>query len=496
MANEKISELELSTDLKNASVPFIRDGGNYRAPAWIFGFTPYDLQRDYGATADGRTAAEGGTDQAAWEAARVDFEIAGKSGFFYLGSHGHYMLDGARQDTGRGNAQFLLPSRHVLNDQQISFGLVGSGMAPPIFSVVGSQPLPETHVIVESTLDAGGDVGGAMIGGWGPSGSYLDYTFVHFFTSGVNYRCPVNPKITALDLSRVCSVDIDGTVIDASEWAVTDMVEPTTATSFGVKLPGLANGAHTRIGSLTIGGFYYGFRSSEHLNAFQLDIFGCKYVGQLQGADHASYITRLQQIHCTYGLEFLGPHYLQVAQMNIERAPSGDGWTETIDDFHDPANYAKGEVTWHAVLGYVGTVHTFTADGGSGVRFRELGNNSGGGAAEPITAAASDEFTPITAGTDKVTFRNVGAKTITGVRASLTTAQTSGSIFTVDINVNGSSILSTKLTIDNGEATSVTAATPAVIGSSALGDNDVVSIDVDSIGSGNATGLKVSLLFS
>lgn len=494
MADKKISELTLAANLVGAFLPVAQGGDNHKAPAWLFGWTPYDLQRDYGATADGRTAAEGGTDQAAFEAARADFETAGKSGFFYL-RPGHYILDGARQDTGRGNAQFLLPSRHVLNDQQISFGLIGAGMAPPIFSVVGAQPLPETHVIVESTLDAGGDVGGAMIGGWGPSGSYLNYTFVHFFTSGINYRCPENSKITALDLSKVCSVDIDGTVIDASEWAVTDMVEPTTASSFGVKLPGLANGAHTRIGSLTIGGFYYGFQCSEHLNAFQLDLFGCKYVGQMLGADHASYITRLQQIHCTHGLEFLGIHYLQVAQMNIERAPSGDGWTETVDDFYDPSNYAKGEVAWHAVLGYVGTVHTFTANGGSGMHFREIGNSSVG-ATEPITAAASDEFTPITAGTGKVTFRNVGTKTVVGVRASLTTAQTSGSIFTIDINVNGSSILSTKLTIDNGETTSATAATPAVIGSSALADNDAISIDVDSIGSGNATGLKVSLLFA
>ena len=41
--------------------------------------------------------------------------------------------------------------------------------------------------------------------------------------------------------------------------------------------------------------------------------------------------------------------------------------------------------------------------------------------------------------------------TLTSVRASLSTAQTIGSIFTVDINESGSSVLSTKLTIDNTE---------------------------------------------
>jgi hypothetical protein len=86
------------------------------------------------------------------------------------------------------------------------------------------------------------------------------------------------------------------------------------------------------------------------------------------------------------------------------------------------------------------------------------------------------------------------AMTLTDVRASLTTAQSSGAIFTVDINKAGASILSTKLTIDNGEKTSVTAATPAVISDSSLGDDSEITIDIDQIGNGSATGLKVYLI--
>ena len=41
----------------------------------------------------------------------------------------------------------------------------------------------------------------------------------------------------------------------------------------------------------------------------------------------------------------------------------------------------------------------------------------------------------------KITFRMPYAMTLTSVRASLKTAQTSGSIFTVDINESGSSVL-------------------------------------------------------
>lgn len=113
---------------------------------------------------------------------------------------------------------------------------------------------------------------------------------------------------------------------------------------------------------------------------------------------------------------------------------------------------------------------------------------------QSIIIACSDESTALTTGTAKVTFRMPYAFTLTGVRASLTTAQTGGSIFTVDINEGASSILSTKLTIDNGEKTSVTAATPAVVSDAALADDAEVTIDIDQIGDGTAKGLKVALI--
>jgi hypothetical protein len=111
-----------------------------------------------------------------------------------------------------------------------------------------------------------------------------------------------------------------------------------------------------------------------------------------------------------------------------------------------------------------------------------------------IQLAASDETTALTTGTAKMTFRMPHAMTLTSVRASLTTAQASGSIFTVDINQSGTSVLGTKLTIDNTEKTSVTAATAATITTSALTDDAEITIDIDQIGNGTATGLKITLI--
>ena len=111
-----------------------------------------------------------------------------------------------------------------------------------------------------------------------------------------------------------------------------------------------------------------------------------------------------------------------------------------------------------------------------------------------LVVAASDESTALATGTAKITFRMPRAVTLTAVRASLTTAQASGTIFTVDINEGGTSILSTKLTIDNTEKTSTTAATPPVISDTALADDAEITIDIDQIGDGTAKGLKVMLI--
>ena len=113
---------------------------------------------------------------------------------------------------------------------------------------------------------------------------------------------------------------------------------------------------------------------------------------------------------------------------------------------------------------------------------------------ESIIVAASDETTALTTGTSKITFRMPYAFTLTAVRASLTTAQTSGSIFTVDINDSGATILSTKLTIDNTEKTSTTAATAPVISDTSLADDAEITIDIDQIGDGTAKGLKITLI--
>jgi len=110
-----------------------------------------------------------------------------------------------------------------------------------------------------------------------------------------------------------------------------------------------------------------------------------------------------------------------------------------------------------------------------------------------IYVACSDETSDLVAATDVVTFRT-RAFVVTKIRSSVNTAS-AGSVITVDVNVDGSTILSTKLSIDAGEKTSRTSATPLVITDGVIPEDSEVTIDIDVIGSSTAgKGLKLEFI--
>lgn len=131
-----------------------------------------------------------------------------------------------------------------------------------------------------------------------------------------------------------------------------------------------------------------------------------------------------------------------------------------------------------------------------GTTFYEITNTAvAAETTQAIVISASDETTALTAGTAKATFRMPFAFELTEVRASLTTAGTGAALVTVDINEGGTSILSTKITLDATEKTSKTAATPPVISDTSLADDSEITIDIDQIDTGGVSaGLKVYLV--
>lgn len=174
------------------------------------------------------------------------------------------------------------------------------------------------------------------------------------------------------------------------------------------------------------------------------------------------------------------------------QGPAGDNGVFTVSETA-PVTPANGEVWWSS---NTGKSYIYYNDGSSSqwvlLADPETKGDSG---VNFWTLDIGDETTNITTGTKK-TIRAPFALTLTDIpRASLANASTSGAV-TVDINVSGTSVLgANKLTIDQDEKTSTTAATPTSIATSSVADDAEITIDIDGAGT-NAKGLKVTLYFN
>lgn len=180
-----------------------------------------------------------------------------------------------------------------------------------------------------------------------------------------------------------------------------------------------------------------------------------------------------------------------------------------IDDIYDP-------VTGHRVLEFVGT-----QEGTGGVAYLSLIEDGfsnppninffASGSASNIDLILTPKGTGIVKGelkrfmvrllasdTATATGTTIGgdfrianrAITVKAVGAYVDTAGTTNTT-TIDINEAGTTILSTKITIDSAEKSSTTAATAAVISDTAIAADAIVTFDVDAISTTPASGLTV-----
>ncbi len=109
-----------------------------------------------------------------------------------------------------------------------------------------------------------------------------------------------------------------------------------------------------------------------------------------------------------------------------------------------------------------------------------------------IPLACSDEDTQLIAGT-RIKFRIPYNFLLSKIKASLNTPQTSGSKLEIDFLLEGVSVFSTRITIDNTTTTSEIAGVPAVLSTITLPDDAVVEVVIIAAGVGCA-GLKLYLL--
>lgn len=107
-----------------------------------------------------------------------------------------------------------------------------------------------------------------------------------------------------------------------------------------------------------------------------------------------------------------------------------------------------------------------------------------------------DETTDLATGTDKYTFYTPHAATLIEVYGSVATVATGATLLQFDVNEAGTTIFSTEPTFDASEATTRTAATPAVISDTAIASNAKITVDIVAVG--NTTtgkGLDVYMLW-
>lgn len=119
---------------------------------------------------------------------------------------------------------------------------------------------------------------------------------------------------------------------------------------------------------------------------------------------------------------------------------------------------------------------------------------------DEFTWKASDETTPVTTGTAKITFTVALPRLVTSVQANLTLANSAGVVsgpLTIDINASGVSIFGTnKLVVSNGSTTSRNAATQPSFSATQFGANTVFTTDFDNVGSAaSATGVQITFVW-
>lgn len=263
-----------------------------------------------------------------------------------------YVVAGALQDTGASNSQIVLPKRPATN---LALGFVG--VPPDARSVIA---VDTAGTVIKSTLSSGT---GAMIGS-------SPRSFLSFYTDNITYRMPVNPTNSCLDMSNLVVFTFNDLKIDTGE--VFDAVtRPTTATSYGLKMPQVNQAGMTEGRSLLVQGFYTNIKGGELTHITAITSANGEYALETPAAFHANYVGLFLDEHNVHGIRATGGEsWWTFGLYDTEKAVAG--WFTRVDDIVDASNFLHARLTWHEVTVNVGVTHTFTKVGGAYVYDQEL----------------------------------------------------------------------------------------------------------------------------
>lgn len=375
---------------------------------WKAGLDWFNVE-DYGAVHNNST-----DDTAAIQAA-IDAAEAAGGGVVYFPA-GIYIIGGALQDGSGANAQLLLPSVDIYDDPQMGITLLGEFQQSHAVSVVGTIQAATGGAILKSTLNAG--AGGALLGGYGPVGTYENFTFLTVHIENLTFQMPNNPVLSALNLGKVTGVELINVWCNTGEFSG-PLTEPTTATSWGIILPKENNSAWNVLRGVSIHGFYNGLQVNEHTDGDQVNIGACKKALVFLAGGASS---RFGRLHVGWSPRVLvfegGAHYVVIDELNIE-SYGGDPstWHDPVYIIDDANNYGYGWVWWHRSESGTGVIHDFEKNGGTNLDAFEIGVDTPGGVTTDEKAKVSSNDT--TAG-------YLNGKLVAGARISLTEGNNGG----------------------------------------------------------------------
>lgn len=286
---------------------------------------------------------------------------------------GVYVIAGALQDTSLSNAQIVLPKRSLTTSSIINVEFRGSG-AP-------AHPLQgNTGTVLRSSLGSGT---GNVIGVKNDQGnnssanavavafsisSYISVTF-----RDITVRLPSNPTNSAIDLSNVYDPTVDHVRVDTVDLAVGGLVqyinsvdgpllglnvaEPTTATSYGIKLPHDYHTAHVQIENATILGYYNALRFAENVEGAHITIGGSKIGLAAEGGSYPAHFVDVIVVATVANLKAIGPAaeyagktnvhnglYIYIDKFKVEDFGTQLPWSTNVWDVDDATNLLKGRV--------------------------------------------------------------------------------------------------------------------------------------------------------
>ena len=194
----------------------------------------------------------------------------------------------------------------------------------------------------------------SFIGGMGPVGGIFDLSFITVRFENMIFQTVQNPQISCLNLENVSQIELHDTIIMAgTAIGETDMVQPTTTTSYGMIMPPYNQSMGHQVENVSVSNFYTGVLVGELSHISNINCAVCVYALEFGFSYHVSVIERIVDWHCKNGIKMSDTHPFQVLQYDVERAPDSR-WYTRVYDVDDPTNLATADIAWWTVRAIIG----------------------------------------------------------------------------------------------------------------------------------------------